>query len=138
VSFLIGLDEMIVKKLSRLIWFMFFLMIDIFAASAADYQLITLDPGQTVDVYFEINLSGSLTLRVETVSGPGCADFWWIKWPLGNIKSLGKICGTRRIEIPGLSDFAISGKLRASGVARPTKIVAASNEHVANSVTLRW
>jgi hypothetical protein len=105
---------------------------------AADYQLIAVNPGQSVDVYFEINLSGTLTLRVETITGPGCAEFWWITWPFGNIHSLGRLCGTTRISVPGLSQLAISGKLRASGVTKPTKIIAAANERVANSVTVRW
>jgi hypothetical protein len=108
------------------------------AARAADYQVIAIDPGQTVDVYFEIDLSGTVALRIETAGGPGCAEFWWIKWPFANISSLGRICGTTHIPIPGLTALAISGKLRASGVSKPTKIIAASSERVANSVTLRW
>jgi hypothetical protein len=108
------------------------------AAHSADFQIIDIDPGQTVDVYFEINLSGSVVLRIATQSGQGCAEFWWIKWPLGNISSLGKRCGSTRIAIPGLSDFAVAGKLRATGVNVPTKIVAAATEQVANSVRLQW
>jgi hypothetical protein len=107
-------------------------------AAAAEFQVIDLQPGQTVDVYFEINLSGQVALRIATKFGPGCAEFWWIKWPLGNIKSLGKICGTARLTIPGWRDVALAGKLRATGVTAPTKIVAASSERVANSVALQW
>jgi hypothetical protein len=116
----------------------FFSVAIVASVRAADYQLIEVNPGQSVDVYFEINLSGTVALRIETAAGPGCAEFWWIKWPFGNISSLGKLCGITRVGIPGLSELAISGKLRASGVTKPTKIIAASNERVANSVTVRW
>jgi hypothetical protein len=105
---------------------------------AADYQVINIQPGQTVDIYFEVNLSGNVSLRIATKSGPGCAELWWIKWPLGNIKSLGKKCGATRLSIPGITDFAVAGKLRAGGVNVHTKIIAASSEQVANSITLQW
>jgi hypothetical protein len=105
---------------------------------AADYQVIDVQPGQTVDVYFEINLSGTVSLRIATKTGLGCAELWWIKWPLGDIKSLGRKCGSARLALPGITDFAVAGKLRATGVSVPTKIIAASNERVANSVSLQW
>ncbi|MEY9402014.1 hypothetical protein ABIF66_001816 [Bradyrhizobium japonicum] len=107
-------------------------------ALAADYQIIDIQPGQTVDVYFEVNLKGTVSLRIATRTGLGCAELWWIKWPLGEIKSLGKKCGVARLEIPGFTDLAVAGKLRATGVSSPTKIVAAANERVANSITLHW
>src|SRR5207248_2225009 len=80
----------------------------------ADYQVIDVQPGLTVDVYFEINLAGTVALRIATKTGPGCAELWWIKWPLGDIKSLGKKCGSARLAIPGITDFAVAGKLRAT------------------------
>ncbi len=108
------------------------------AAKADEYQIIDLQPGVTRDVYFEINLSGQVTLRILTRSGAGCAELWWITWPLGNIKSLGRRCGSVRLAIPSRLDFSVASKLRAIGVDVPTKIVAASNERVANSVTVHW
>jgi hypothetical protein len=105
---------------------------------AADYQIIEVNPGQTVDVYFEINLVGAVALRIATRSGPGCAELWWIKWPLGNIESLGRRCGSMRLSIPGIANLAVAGKLRAGGVDERTKIIAAATEQVANSVTVRW
>jgi hypothetical protein len=108
------------------------------AVWAANYQVIEIYPGQDVDIYFEINLSGTVALRIETMSGPGCAELWWIRWPLGNIASLGKRCGSFRLPIPGVTEFTLSAKLRAAGVDRRTKIIAAANERVANSATLQW
>lgn len=108
------------------------------SANAADYQMIELNRGQTVDVYFDINLAGTVALRIATKSGPGCADLWWIKWPFGNIESLGRRCGSFRLSIPGITRFAVAAKLRASGVQRATKIITAATEQVANSVPVRW
>jgi hypothetical protein len=107
-------------------------------AQAADYQLISVEPGQNVDLYFEINLSGEVFLRIGSRGGSGCADFWWINWPFGNLQSLGSHCGAARFKIPGLTSFAIASKLRAGGVTEPTKIVAAASEQVANSVPITW
>jgi hypothetical protein len=33
-----------------------------------------------------------------------------LKWPLGDIKSLGKKCGSARLALPGITDFAVAGK----------------------------
>jgi hypothetical protein len=71
------------------------------SASAADYQIIALQPGQTTDVYFEFNLSGQVSLRIVTQLGPGCAEMWWITWPLGRITSIRRKCGSVRLPIPG-------------------------------------
>src|SRR5262249_3700146 len=58
-------------------------------ASAADYQIIDVPVGHAVDAYFQFNLSGKVYVRIETNSVPGCADFWWITWPLGRVQELG-------------------------------------------------
>jgi hypothetical protein len=107
-------------------------------AQAANFQTIDIKPGETVDVYLEINLQGSVAVRIATQTGAGCAELWWIEWPLGSVQSLGRHCGTTRIPIPGLSQFAFAAKLRAAGVNVPTKIVASATESVANSVRLGW
>jgi hypothetical protein len=108
-------------------------------ASAADYQIIDVPVGHAVDAYFEINVSGKVYVRIETSSGPGCADFWWITWPLGRIQELGHHCASAQFEIPGLlSDLSVSSKLRAGGVSQPTKLVVADRIEVARSVTIIW
>lgn len=107
-------------------------------AIAADYQIIDVRPGETVDTYFQINLSGKVYVRIETKRGPSCAEFWWIIWPFGTIKSLGRQCNGENFEIPGLSDFAFSSKLRAGGVAESTKLIVSASEAVARSITVAW
>lgn len=107
-------------------------------AHAADFQIVEVQPGQNVDVFFQINLYGRVFVRIETRNGIGCADFWWILWPLGNVRQIGRQCGSADFEIPGLLDFSISSKLRAGGVSETTKIAIAANAQVAHSVTIPW
>jgi hypothetical protein len=106
-------------------------------ALARDYQIISVAAGDTADVYFEINLAGKVYLRI--VAPPGsepCANFWWIKWPFGNVEEVGRICGGTQIDVPGLTHFAISAKLRVRAGSNSLKVVAAANERVANSVSV--
>jgi hypothetical protein len=100
-------------------------------ASAQEHQLIRVEKDSTQDVYFEINLSGYVYLSIRSADGIGCADLWWIKWPLGTLTQLGTRCGNIRLAIPGISDFAISSKLRARAKDHSIAIVAGSSEHIA-------
>jgi hypothetical protein len=80
-------------------------------AKAADDQLVNILPGENVDVFFEINLSGHVVARIQTRTGPGCAEFWWVVWPFGYVRQVGRHCGQAEFQIPGLFDFSISAKL---------------------------
>lgn len=109
------------------------------ARAAPNYVIIDVPAGSTQDVYFEINLKGKVHVRlVAEDGGEACAEFWWIKWPLGNIQSLGRHCGSAAFDIPGLFDFAVSAKLRVGGAARHLKIVGSDDVSVANSVTVTF
>ena len=108
------------------------------AARAADVQFVDVLPGQSVDVFIQINLSGKVYTRTETRAGPGCAEFWWILWAFGTIRELGKRCGQSEFEIPGLFDYSISSKLRAGGVSALTKIAFSATAQVAKTVTTPW
>ena len=109
------------------------------AGAAPNFQIIDVPAGSSQDVYFEINLKGTVYLHVVADDGgEACAEFWWIKWPLGNIQSLGRHCGSASFPIPGLFDFAISAKLRVGGAAKHLKIVASDQVSVANSVSVTF
>lgn len=102
-----------------------------------DYKLIEIGPGETKDVYFEFNLKGRIHVRIAAApDAEPCADFWWIKWPLGDIKDLGRQCGSASFDIPEWLDFSLSAKLRVGNARTPLKIVASENATVANSVRL--
>lgn len=107
------------------------------SSHGADYKLLEIAPGETKDLYSEFNLQGRIHVRIASAPGAEpCADFWWIKWPLGDIKSLGRQCGSVSFEIPGWLDFSLSAKLRVGNARTPLKIVASESATVANSVVL--
>lgn len=103
--------------------------------AARDYEIVSIKSGDTADVYFQINLSGTLYLNIRTKDGAGCARLWWIKWPLGTIKDEGRHCGFVKLDIPGFFELSISSKLRASAEGSDIKIGYSANEAVAHKIT---
>jgi hypothetical protein len=101
-------------------------------------QFVDVLPGQNVDLFFQINLSGKVYTRIDTRTGSGCAEFWWILWPFGTIRELGNRCGQAEFEIPSLFDYSIASKLRAGGVSELTKIALSATAEVAQTVTIPW
>jgi hypothetical protein len=97
-------------------------------------QIAQLPPGTATDIYFEINSSGKLWLRIGNASGPACATLWWIKWPFGNVSQIGKICGSTQLDVPGVFGFSISAKLRAVPESPGTSIALTCDESVAHSL----
>lgn len=104
-------------------------------AAARDYETVSIKAGDTADVYFQVNLSGTLYLDIRTKEGAGCANLWWIKWPLGTIKDEGRRCGFVKLDIPGFLDFSLSSKLRASTDGTDIKIGYSADEAVAHTIT---
>ncbi|WP_085044172.1 hypothetical protein [Ensifer aridi] len=100
-----------------------------------DYDIVSIKAGDTADVYFQINLSGTLYLNIRTKDGAGCANLWWIKWPLGTIKDEGRHCGFVKLDIPGFFDLSFSSKLRAFAEGNDTKIGYSASEAVAHTIT---
>jgi hypothetical protein len=82
--------------------------------SARDYEMVSVKAGETADVYFQINLGGTLYLDIRSKDGPGCATLWWIKWPFGTIKNEGRYCGVRRARHSRLAGSFLF--IKASGV----------------------
>lgn len=102
------------------------------AAPAADYETIWVEPGQNVDVYWEVNLSGKVFLAADTAGQPACLNYWWITWPWGRNVELGRHCGRAAFELPGLSNLSVGGKLRAGGADAKTRIRGTADESVSN------
>jgi hypothetical protein len=101
-------------------------------ARADDIETIFVEPGNTVDIYSSINLSGKLYVAADTNGNPACLDYWWIVWPFAHIKSLGRQCGRASFSIPSLSDWALGGKLRAGGATARTRVRATPQEQIAH------
>lgn len=99
---------------------------------AEDYDTFWIEPGTSVDVYWNVNLSGRVYLAADIGGGPACLDYWWIVWPFTQIKNLGRFCGRAAFDLPGISDFAIGGKLRAGGATAKTRLRGTADESIAH------
>lgn len=112
-----------------------FLILSSFAAPsqalADDYETVWVDPGENVDVYWEVNLSGTVFLSADANAQPACLNYWWITWPFGRNVDLGRHCGTVEFELPGWASFSVGGKLRAGGADARTRILGTADESVA-------
>lgn len=102
-------------------------------AIAADYETFTVNAGESIDVYWSVNLSGWVYVQaVDEDGAAACLDYWWIVYPFTNIKQLGNHCGATKFELPGISDWAVGGKLRAGGATARTTVYGTADETVAH------
>lgn len=101
-----------------------------------DYRTVWVEVGESTDIYWELNLKGKLYLYAEADGKAACLDYWWIVWPLSQIKKLGTHCGKAEFEIPGLRQLALGGKLRAGNATVRTKVIGTSSELVARTLPL--
>lgn len=100
-------------------------------AAQAQEKTIWVEPGKNVDVYWEINLAGTVYLAADIDGAPACVDYWWITWPFQRVEQLGRHCGRVTFDLPGLGSFAIGGKLRVGGASARTRIQGTADEEVA-------
>jgi hypothetical protein len=100
-------------------------------AKAEEAQTLWINPSKAVDVYWSLNLSGTAYVAADVDGRPACLDYWWIKWPTTSIKSLGRQCGSAAFTLPGLSELAIGGKLRAGNASERTRLRGTASEKVA-------
>lgn len=110
-------------------------------ARAADPDIFNVKPGESVDAYFSVNISGKVFVKIGAKPGEeACADFWWIKWPAGSVHQLGRHCNGASFAIPGLFGWppSVSSKLRAGGAKNPVKLAVSATEQVANSYTFSF
>jgi len=106
---------------------------------AQEQHVVEIGPGQSGDAYFEINLTGHVYVYlVGEPGGEACADFWWIKWPLGTTETLGRFCNEAKFEIPGWTSFAFSTKLRVGGTKNRVKVAVRENSEVAYKHTITF
>jgi hypothetical protein len=109
------------------------------SAAAADPQIVELAPGAAGDAYFQINLRGKIYVQIAAPpSGEPCAEFWWIKWPLGTVEHLGRHCERAVFDIPGIFSLTLSSKLRAQAGPSGLKLAVSASESVAMSTSFTF
>lgn len=105
-------------------------------ANGAGPKIVDIPPQKSVDLYFQFNLSGSVFVKIGAKPGDSpCADFWWIKWPLGTIEKLGRHCNFAQFKIPSVFDLSISSKLRVGAADNPIKVGVSDSSSVAHSIS---
>lgn len=102
-------------------------------ALAQDYSTEMVDPGKSVLLYWNINLSGKVFVAADANGNAACLDYWWVTIPFFTEVKLGRHCGRASFELPGLSKFAAGGKLYAGGAEQTTRIRGTSLERVARN-----
>lgn len=94
--------------------------------------------GQTIDAWFGVNVTGSLSYKIATRKGGEGVALWWIKYPLGSTEQLGIKLGTGTIPIPiSWWKGVVSAKLRASA-STESILFLAENAQIDKSVSLSW
>lgn len=101
-------------------------------AFATEFETYWVEPSSDVDAYWSINLSGRVFLTADIGGEPACLEYWWITWPFGRVKNLGRYCGHVSFDIPGVSDLAVGGKLRVGGATGLTRLRGTASEAVAH------
>lgn len=101
-------------------------------AAADDVTTVWISPGENVDVYWSMNLSGKVFVAADNGGHPACLDYWWIVWPFTNLQKLGRYCGRASFDLPGLSSYGVGGKLRAGSADVRTRIRGTSSESIAS------
>lgn len=92
------------------------------AAHSKDVDTTWVERGQSVDVYWEINVEGKIFVAADSEGRRACLDYWWIAWPFGKVIDLGRHCGQAAFKLPGIGEFSIGAKLRAGKADARTRI----------------
>lgn len=97
--------------------------------SSADGDQVRINPNETKDLYFFINLSGRLYYKVQNKSGTNKVKAWWVKGPFGSVEGVGNLVGSGNIPFKGL----LWGKLKVSDADSETVIYVTEEAKVANN-----
>jgi hypothetical protein len=98
---------------------------------------IRIPAGQTVDLWFGVNVTGKVSYAIRTKDGTNTIHMWWILEPTGRVKQLGKRSNDGSLKIPGLTAASVSAKLRGSATV-DTVVYIGENVSVDHSLTFHW
>jgi hypothetical protein len=99
---------------------------------------IQIPAGETRDVWWGINVSGHVAYSIRSRDGSNTVKFWWIKWGVGSIESVGEKSNDGVLPIPIRWYFGIvSAKLRAFAKA-DTVVRVQENSVPDKGFTFKW
>jgi hypothetical protein len=107
-------------------------------AAARDYEVVSIKAGVTEDVYFQVNLEGTLYLSIRTKDGEGCANLRWRTGPFFREQDEGRRCGLVKLDVPGFFDLALWSTLSATAEGSDLQIGYSATEKVAHSITFEF
>lgn len=93
----------------------------------SSYKTIILHPNETKDIYFFINLNGSVFYKIVNKSSTNRIKGWWLKGPFGSKEDIGTLSNTGSTPFKGL----IWGRLKAYGADSETTILITESAQVA-------
>lgn len=89
-------------------------------------ETIELNPGETKNIFFYINLKGELRYKISNESGTNKLTFWWVRGPFGTVKGLGELVGEGTLKYDGF----LWGKLKASSADSRTFVQVTERSNV--------
>jgi hypothetical protein len=105
---------------------------------AQQAQTIKIPKGQTVDIWFGVNVSGKLHLAVRTRDGRNKINMWWLTWGVGSTTAIGDWGPNGDLDIPiTWWRGVVSAKLRGTA-AEDTVVYVSERVSVDKSVTFKW
>jgi hypothetical protein len=94
------------------------------------YDSVVAMPGETVTIWWGINLKGTIRFQIANTSGTNRATLFWVLYPPGRTKHLGVRTGA---GAESLSRLAVGHKLRATDFDSRTVILVTEDAQVAAS-----
>ena len=91
----------------------------------ADDQIKSGKPGQNITLWYGVNFTGHIYLKIHGENGTHCANLWWIV--MGIVKQIGRRCGNTTID--AYYPF-VYYELRAGGFASNTHIAVSDQPSV--------
>jgi len=99
---------------------------------------VKIPAGQTVDVWFGVNIKGQVSYAIRTRDGSNSLRMWWVKYPFGSVDQLGVLSNQGKLSIPiSWWKGVVSAKLRGSA-GSDTLVLVGENAEVDATVTFHF
>lgn len=101
-------------------------------------QKILVKAGQTVDLWYGVNVTGKVNLAIRSRDGTNKIKLWWITWGIGSTQELGDQHSDGALPIP-ISWWrgVVSAKLRGQAYSDSTVYVS-DRVSVDKTLTFDW
>jgi hypothetical protein len=99
---------------------------------------VRIPKGESADIWFGVNVTGKVSIRVVTRDGSNKLNLWWITWGVGSAQSLGNYGPAGDLPIPiTWWKGVISARLRGQA-SSDTVVYFSDKVQVDKNVTFIW